>query len=174
MSQTTERLNLWSANDFVLARCGFVRFIALRCMFIWCFVSTCKSPSSNSVYKIPCKNYLREIFDDCSLPSHWGFSIKNPTIESEVSWSSLLSFLHFRRTEFTTDGAVNPDRVPASSPEKLQAQTKICIFWNPAKLQAEQGFPDWFFSLWWVLSLIQKNLRPVYPLCRQRRVNIHL
>ncbi len=30
------------------------------------------------------------------------FSIKNPTIESEVSWSSLLSFLHFRRTEFTT------------------------------------------------------------------------
>ncbi len=102
MSQTTERLNLWSANDFVLARWGFVRFIALRCMFIWCFVSTCKSPSSNSVYKIPCKNYLREIFDDCSLPSHWGFSIKNPTIESEVSWSSLLSFLHFRRTEFTT------------------------------------------------------------------------
>ncbi len=102
MSQTTERLNLWSANDFVLARWGFVRFIALRCMFIWCFVSTCKTPSSNSVYKIPCKNDLREIFDDCSLPSHWGFSIKNPTIESEVSWSSLLSFLHFRRTEFTT------------------------------------------------------------------------
>ncbi len=30
------------------------------------------------------------------------FSIKNPTIESEVSWSSLLSFLHFRRTEFST------------------------------------------------------------------------
>ncbi len=102
MSQTTERLNLWSANDFVLARWGFVRFIALRCMFIWCFVSTCKSPSSNSVYKIPRKNYLNEIFDDCSLLSHWGFSIKNPTIESEVSWSSLLSFLHFRRTEFTT------------------------------------------------------------------------
>ncbi len=59
---------------------------------------------------------------------NWGFSIKNPTIESEVSWSSLLSFLHFRRKQFTTDGAVNPDRVPASSPEKkLQAQTKICI-----------------------------------------------
>ncbi len=51
--------------------------------------------------KIPCKNDLKEIFDDCSLPSHWGFSIKNPTIESEVSWSSLRSFLHFRRTEFT-------------------------------------------------------------------------
>ncbi len=51
MGQTTERFNLWSANDFVLARCGFVRFIALRCMFIWCFVSTCKSPSSNSAYK---------------------------------------------------------------------------------------------------------------------------
>ncbi len=39
----------------------------------------------------------------------------------------------------------DPDRVPASSPEKLQAKTKICIFWNPAKLQAEQGFPDWIF-----------------------------
>ncbi len=70
------------------------------------------------------------------------FSIKNPTIESEVSWSSLLSFLHFRRTKFSTDAAVNPDRVPAFSPERLQAQTKICIFWNPAKLQTEQGFPD--------------------------------
>ncbi len=35
------------------------------------------------------------------------FSIKNPTIESEVSWSSLLSFLHFRRTKFTTDAAVS-------------------------------------------------------------------
>ncbi len=33
---------------------------------------------------------------------NWGFSIKNPTIESEVSWSSLLSFLHFRRKQFTT------------------------------------------------------------------------
>ncbi len=99
--------------------------------------------------KIPCKNDLNEIFDDCSLPSHWGFSIKNPTIESEVSWSSLLSFLHFRRTEFTTDGAVTPDRVPASSPEKNSSSNKDlhpdCIFWNPAKLQAEQGFLDWIF-----------------------------
>ncbi len=67
------------------------------------------------------------------------------TIQSEVSWSSLLSFLHFRRTEFSTDGAVTRIEFPASSPEKLQAQTKICIFWNPAKLQAEQGFPDWIF-----------------------------
>ncbi len=75
------------------------------------------------------------------------FSIKNPTIESEVSWSSLLSFLHFRRTEFTTDAAVNPDRVPASSPEKLQAQTKICIFWNPAKLQGFKDSQTDFFSL---------------------------
>ncbi len=60
----------------------------------------------------------------------------------------VLEVERWRRTEFTTDGAVNPDRVPASSPEKLQAQTKICIFWNPAKLQAEQGFPRLnFFSL---------------------------
>ncbi len=61
-----------------------------------------KAPPPILPIKIPCKNDLNEIFDDCSLPSHWGFSIKNPTIESEVSWSSLLSFLHFRRTEFTT------------------------------------------------------------------------
>ncbi len=91
-SMTTERLNLWSANDFVLARCGFVRFIALRCMFIWCFVSTCKSSSSNSVYKIPCKNDLREISMTAAYHHTGVFSIKNPTIESEVSWSSLLSF----------------------------------------------------------------------------------
>jgi len=71
---------------------------------------------------------------------NWGFSIKNPTIESEVSWSSLLSFLHFRRTEFSTDAAVNPDRVPASSPEK------ICIFWNPAKLQGFKDSQTEFFS----------------------------
>ncbi len=63
-----------------------------------------KVPPPTLPIKIPCKNYLEEIFDDCSLPSHWGFSIKNPTIESEVSWSSLLSLLHFRRTEFTTGG----------------------------------------------------------------------
>ncbi len=60
-------------RSFVLARRGFVRFIGPRevsrnqltppsdVCFLWCFVSTSKSPSSNSVYKIPCKNYLREI-----------------------------------------------------------------------------------------------------------------
>ncbi len=53
-----------------------------------------KVPPPILTIKIPCKNDLRWDFDDCSLPSHWGFfSIKNPTIESEVSWSSLLSFL---------------------------------------------------------------------------------
>ncbi len=29
--------------------------------FIWCFVSTSKSPSSNSAYKIPCKLLKNEI-----------------------------------------------------------------------------------------------------------------
>ncbi len=66
-------------------------------------------------------------------------------IRSLLVFSS--EFLHFRRTEFSTDAAVNPDRVPASSPEKLQAQTKICIFWNPAKLQAEPFSQTEFFSL---------------------------
>ncbi len=42
---------------------------------------------------------------------------------------------------------MNPDRVPASSPEKLQAQTKICIFWNPAKLQGFKDSQTEFFSL---------------------------
>jgi len=95
--------------------------------------------------KMPIRHHVKLPEIEISMTTatiNLGFSIKNPTIESEVSWSSLLSFLHFRRTEFSTDAAVNPDRVPASSPEKLQAQTKICIFWNPAKLQAEQGFPD--------------------------------
>ncbi len=74
---------------------------------------------------------------------HTGFFFNKESydrIRSLLVFSS--EFLHFRRTEFSTDAAVNPDRVPASSPEKLQAQTKICIFWNPAKLQAQQGFPD--------------------------------
>ncbi len=39
MSQTTERFYLCSANDFVLARCGFVRFIALRCLLSLMFLS---------------------------------------------------------------------------------------------------------------------------------------
>ncbi len=145
MSQTTERLNLWSANDFVLARWGFVRFIALRCMFIWCFVSTCKSPSSNSVYKIPCKNYLREIFDDCSLPSHWGFSIKNPTIESEVSWSSLLSFLHFRRTEFTTDGAETRIEFQLPHLKNFKLKQRSASFGIQRNFKLNKDFPDWIF-----------------------------
>ncbi len=45
---TTERLNLYSANDFVLARCGFVRFIALSFDVL---SQPKKSPSSNPDYK---------------------------------------------------------------------------------------------------------------------------
>ncbi len=37
MSQTTERFYLCSANGFVLARRGFVRFIALRCLLYLMF-----------------------------------------------------------------------------------------------------------------------------------------
>jgi len=47
-SMTTERLNLYSANDFVLARCGFVRFIALSFDVL---SQPKKSPSSNPDYK---------------------------------------------------------------------------------------------------------------------------
>ncbi len=47
-SMTTERLNLYSANDFVLARCGFVRFIALSFDVL---SQPKKNPSSNPDYK---------------------------------------------------------------------------------------------------------------------------
>ncbi len=59
-SMTTERLNLYSANDFVLARCGFVRFIALRCMLSLMFCLNLKKvPPPILTIKIPCKNDLR-------------------------------------------------------------------------------------------------------------------
>ncbi len=58
-SMTTERLNLYSANDFVLARCGFVRFIALRCMLSLMFCLNLKKvPPPILTIKIPCKNDL--------------------------------------------------------------------------------------------------------------------
>ncbi len=90
--------------------------------------------------KIPCKNDLRRDFDDCSYHQQLGFSIKNPTIESEVSWSSLLSFLHFRRKQFTTDGAVTRIEFQLPHLKKTSSSNKDlhpdCIFWNPAKLQS--------------------------------------
>jgi len=53
---TTERLNLYSANDFVLARCGFVRFIALSFDVL---SQPKKVPPPILTIKIPCKNDLR-------------------------------------------------------------------------------------------------------------------
>ncbi len=55
-SMTTERLNLYSANDFVLARCGFVRFIALSFDVL---SQPKKVPPPILTIKIPCKNDLR-------------------------------------------------------------------------------------------------------------------
>ncbi len=79
MSQTTERFKLCSANDF-LAQTSWLsspdvdsfRLIGLVSMHLIMLV----------------RLEPREV----PVPA-WGFSIKNPTIESEVSWSSLLSFL---------------------------------------------------------------------------------
>ncbi len=66
---------------------------------------------------------------------NWGFSIKNPTIESEVSWSSLLSFLHFRRKQFTTPAntflgiAKTPDIVNISQNGKTVTLFEVsCAF----------------------------------------------
>ncbi len=129
-----------------------------------------KSPSSNIAYKIPCKSYLRLRFRWLQLPTAWVLNKEILlTIQSEVSWSSLLSFLHFRRKRFTTDGAVTRIEFQLPHLKKTSSSNKDlhpdCIFWNPAKLQAEQRFPDWIFlstkgcGEW--LSLIQKNLRPV-------------
>jgi len=66
-----------------------------------------KVPPPILTIKIPCKNDLRGDFDDCSLPSHWGFFNKESydRIRSLLVFSS--EFLHFRRTEFSTDAAVS-------------------------------------------------------------------
>ncbi len=69
-------------------------------MYAFFDVLTPKSPSSNSVYKIPCKNDLREISMTAAYHHTGVFSIKNPTIESEVSWSSLLSFYTLEEQSF--------------------------------------------------------------------------
>ncbi len=92
--------------------------------------------------KIPCKNDLNEIFDDCSLPSHWGFSIKNPTIESEVSWSSLLSFLHFRRTEFTTDGAETRIEFQLPHLKNFKLKQRSASFGIQRNFKLNKDFPD--------------------------------
>ncbi len=80
------------------------------------------------------------------------FSIKRIllTIQSDFSWSSLLSFLHFRRTKFTTDGAVT----------RIEFQLPL-----QRNFQLNKDSQTEFFSQLRVvvsmLSLIQKNLRPV-------------
>ncbi len=75
------------------------------------------------------------------------FSIKNPTIESEVSWSSLLSFLHFRRTEFSTDGAETriEFQLPHLKNFKLKQRSASFGIQRNFKLNL---FPRLNFSLW--------------------------
>ncbi len=68
------------------------------------------------------------------------------TIQSEVSWSSLLSFLHFRRKQFTTDAAVDPDRVPASSPENFKLKQRSASFGIQRNFQLNKDFQTEFFS----------------------------
>ncbi len=66
--------------------------------FIWCFVSTSKSPSSNSAYKIPCKNYLRWDFDDYSY-QQLGFSIKKSCWRSNPKSPGLLFWVFYTLEE---------------------------------------------------------------------------
>ncbi len=79
---------------------------------------------------------------------HTGFFFNKESydrIRSLLVFSS--EFLHFRRTEFSTDAAETRIEFQLPHLKKLQAQTKICIFWNPAKLQAEPFSQTEFFSL---------------------------
>ncbi len=101
-----------------------------------------KAPPPILPIKIPCKNDDSMTFDDCSLPSHWGFSIKNPTIESEVSWSSLLSFLHFRRTEFTTDGAVTRIEFQLPHLKNFKLKQRSASFGIQRNFKLNKDFPD--------------------------------
>ncbi len=66
--------------------------------FIWCFVSTSKSPSSNSAYKIPCKSYLRWDFDDYSY-QQLGFSIKKSCWQSNPKSPGLLFWVFYTLEE---------------------------------------------------------------------------
>ncbi len=63
------------------------------------------------------------------------FSIKNPTIESEVSWSSLLSFLHFRRTEFST-----PAKKHITTVDNLQRANELNDFY--LRFEAQNDLDD--------------------------------
>ncbi len=131
---------------FVLARCGFVRFIALRCMFIWCFVSTCKSSSSNSVYKIPCKNDLER--SSMTADNNTCHRIKKFCWRSNPKSPGLLFWVfYFKKNRVFNRCCRVPDRVPASSPEKLQAKTKICIFLESSETSSWTRIPRLNFSL---------------------------
>ncbi len=68
--------------------------------FVWCLSPPQKSPSSKNTYKTTCKLLKKEISMTTAYHHTGVFSIKNPTIESEVSWSSLLSFYTLEEQSF--------------------------------------------------------------------------
>ncbi len=80
-----------------------------------------KVPPPILTIKIPCKNDLRRDFDDCSLPSHWGFFNKESydRIRSLLVFSS--EFLHFRRTQFSTRSK------PLFRESSLRVDTHMCL-----------------------------------------------
>ncbi len=69
-------------------------------MHLFEFGSTSKNPSSKNTYKTTCKLLKNEISMTAAYHHTGVFSIKNPTIESEVSWSSLLSFYTLEEQSF--------------------------------------------------------------------------
>ncbi len=95
------------------------------------------------------------------------FSIKRIllTIQSDFSWSSLLSFLHFRRKQFTTDGAVTRIEFQLPHLKNFKLKQRSASFGIQRNFQLNKDSQTEFFSqprvVVSVLSLIQKNLRPV-------------
>ncbi len=68
-------------------------------------------------------------------------------IESEVSWSSLLSFLHFRRTEFTTDGAVTRIEFQLPHLKNFKLKQRSASFGIQRNFKLNKDSQTEFFSL---------------------------
>ncbi len=126
------------------------------------FVSTSKSPSSNSVYKIPCKNYLRWDFRWLQITRHvirinkfcWRSNPKSP---------GLLFWVFYTLEEQSSQQMVPWTRIEFQLPhlKNFKLKQRSASFGIQRNFKLNKDSQTDFFSLWWVLSLIQKNLRPV-------------
>ncbi len=60
---------------------------------------------------------------------------------------------------------MNPDRVPASSPKKTSSSNKDLHLLESSETSSWTRIPRLNFSLWWVLSLIQKEPKTSTNFC---------